>query len=221
MLNDIGNPKPANLARSLGVHERTVFRWMQQDDAPRSVLLSIFWLTRWGHSLAHSEATNDAVMYAGMVSALQQRIEDLQRQVDHLTRIGDFGAANEPSRVAQQRPAGPVRVLPRLAPLPTSSTKQPDPVSPDQPEKTMQENQRNRVQCSRIRKSEEPTRKVRAKPWRTSTGFRLIRAFSPDHNIARLRTHLARMRRIWDREPGGKRFALRIRRIKQTKGRRA
>jgi hypothetical protein len=78
--------------------------------------------------------------------------------------------------------------------------------------------QSNRARCSRIRNSEEPARKVRRKRWQTSCGFRLIRAFTPDHNAARWLTHYDRMSREWKREPGGRKVDLRMRRVNRSKG---
>lgn len=221
MLEDIGNPKPPQLARALGVSTRTVQRWLSDEQAPRTAMLAIFWLTRWGRSQVNCEAVNEAAMFAGLVSSLQRRVEDLQRQVDHLRRIGDFGAANDPAPPAS-RSIPPLTVAElRLTPLTLGATEQTAPVLPElhpEPiEKTMLIDQRNRARCTRIRNSEEPKRKVRAKRWRTPEGFRFIRVLSDDHNADRWMTHMARMRRVWNRAPDAKRFYLRLRRVNRSK----
>ncbi len=97
LIEDIGNPKPRELAKALAVTEASVKRWIKLDAAPRPVMLAIFWLTRWGQSSVHCEAHNDAVMQAGIASNLRRQVERLQTQLDHLGRIGDFGAANDPA----------------------------------------------------------------------------------------------------------------------------
>ena len=217
MLEDLGNPTAQQLARALGVSTRTVQRWHAQGEAPRPVLLAIFWLTRWGRSQVHCDAVNEAATYAGLAQALQRRVDELQRQVAHLSRIGDFGAANDPAPSYRPPLAPP--------PEPPSATEATTPVPPEnQPEpteETMPITQSNRTRCRRIRNAEEPSRKVRAKRWQTPCGFRLIRVYTPDHNAARWVTHIDRKSREWDLAPGGKRFALRARRLKLAEGRSA
>jgi hypothetical protein len=97
LIDDIGRPSPRQIAKALDVTERTVKRWLQADQAPRTVMCSLFWLTRWGQHAVHCEAHNDAVMQAGMARNLRDQIERLQQQLAHLGRIADFGAANDPA----------------------------------------------------------------------------------------------------------------------------
>lgn len=96
MLSDIGSPPLDKLAKALGVSLRTVGRWIKADKAPRSAMLSLFWLTRWGVSKVHCQAHNDAVMQANISVLLLRELNAALDQVKHLKRIGDFGAANEP-----------------------------------------------------------------------------------------------------------------------------
>lgn len=42
------------------------------------------------------QVTNQAQMMAGYVVGLRRQVEDLQAQVSHLERNGDFGSANQP-----------------------------------------------------------------------------------------------------------------------------
>ncbi|WP_374675568.1 hypothetical protein [Ideonella sp.] len=217
MLEDLGNPTAQQLARALGVTTRTVQRWHALGEAPRPAMLALFWLTRWGRSQVHCDAVNDAAVQAGLAKALQRQVDELRRQVEHLRRIGDFGAANDP--------ASSYRPPPVPTPDPPGATAAATLVPPEnlaEPTKeTMPITQNNRTRCRRIRNVEEPARKVRAKRWQTSCGFRLIRVYTADHNAGLWVTHIARKRREWVRAPGGKRFALRARRLKLTEGRSA
>jgi hypothetical protein len=48
ILDDLGRPHPARVAKVLGVGLRTAYRYHEADNAPRSWCLALFWLTRWG-----------------------------------------------------------------------------------------------------------------------------------------------------------------------------
>lgn len=98
ILEDLANPPVKRVARVLGISERTVYRYHQTGQAPRVVLLALFWLTRWGRSAVHTQATNDAVMAVSLVRGLERRIGELSAQVSHLERLGGYGTANEPLR---------------------------------------------------------------------------------------------------------------------------
>lgn len=99
LLADLGNPGAAVLARALGVTDRTVRRWLVDGNAPRPVLLALFWLTRWGQSEVACEAHNSAVMHAGMVGCLQREIASLRRELGRVLALSEFGSANSPSAV--------------------------------------------------------------------------------------------------------------------------
>lgn len=96
MLKDIGDPSLPALAHALQVHESTLRRWLRGQDVPRVAMLAVFWLTRWGMSLADCEAHNTAVTQASLASALQAQVDDLQERIARLTTIGEFGSANDP-----------------------------------------------------------------------------------------------------------------------------
>jgi hypothetical protein len=111
MLDDIGNPKPRDLARALGVSERTVKGWIARDEAPTPALLALFWLTRWGQQAVDAEAHNAACMHATMVALLRGELAELNVRLQRLGRIADFGSANDPAEAihqhAQPAPRGP------------------------------------------------------------------------------------------------------------------
>jgi monomeric isocitrate dehydrogenase len=104
LMAECGNAKPHELAKALDVDERTVYRWLATDRAPRAALLSIFWVTKWGMSLADAETFNLAQLHMGMTEALKlelnrarAEIAALQEQMGRIGRLGDFGSANDPA----------------------------------------------------------------------------------------------------------------------------
>ena len=69
-------------------------------------MFALFWLTRWGQHAVHCEAHNDAILQASIARNLRDQIERLQSQLEHVGRIADFGAANDPAEsVRARRPA--------------------------------------------------------------------------------------------------------------------
>lgn len=61
---------PASMARILQVSERSVYRWMSKDHAPRPVMLSLFFVSRWGVGTICAETENAARMWAGFARCL-------------------------------------------------------------------------------------------------------------------------------------------------------
>lgn len=118
ILEDIGNPTARDLARSLGVTERTAYRWKADPDrAPRLVLLALFWLTRWGRSAVDCQAQNTATMYADQARALQVELELTRANLATLMALSDTGAAND----VTQRVRPLAQVLPFARPAPRES----------------------------------------------------------------------------------------------------
>jgi len=93
---DLAHPPVKRIARVLGLSRRTVYRYNKTGHAPRVVLLALFWLTRWGRSAVHTQATNDAVMACSLVAGLERRIGELTAHVGHLERLGGYGSSNQP-----------------------------------------------------------------------------------------------------------------------------
>jgi predicted DNA-binding transcriptional regulator AlpA len=96
ILDDLAHPPAREVARVLGISVRTVYRYNGTGSAPRVVLLALFWLTRWGRSAVHTQATNDALMACGLVAGLNRRIAELERQLAHVQSIGAYGSQNAP-----------------------------------------------------------------------------------------------------------------------------
>lgn len=97
MLDDLEHPPTATLARWLGVSPRTAARWVAADDAPRPVLLALFWCTRWGRSEIECAAVNDAARLASLADAMAAQVVALQRELARVVAAGDFGSANAPT----------------------------------------------------------------------------------------------------------------------------
>lgn len=96
ILEDLGHPPAARVARVLELGVSTVHRYNSAGYAPKSVCLALFWLTRWGRSAVHAQATNDAIVACGYVDALRRQVAGLQLQLDHVLTLSDVGSANAP-----------------------------------------------------------------------------------------------------------------------------
>ncbi|WIT11129.1 hypothetical protein PFX98_19820 [Paucibacter sediminis] len=57
LMADLGHPSCARIAKALGVSVRTVERW-KRGKTPRVALLSLWWLSREGHSVWDCEMSN-------------------------------------------------------------------------------------------------------------------------------------------------------------------
>jgi hypothetical protein len=84
MLDDIGNPSPAALARAFRVSVKTARRWIVAGEAPFAVMAAIFWVTRWGHSSVDAEASNAATMHAAHAAELRRELKITRAQVERL-----------------------------------------------------------------------------------------------------------------------------------------
>lgn len=100
MLDDLTTKDPARIAKHLGITPKTLARWKALDDAPRAVLLALFFETRWGSSLIHSTAVNGRMYAEQMISGLNSENAMLRARIARLEKIGDFGAANAPRLTA-------------------------------------------------------------------------------------------------------------------------
>lgn len=106
MLDDLGNPSAAAIARTLGVSETLTRRWIRSGDAPRAAQLALFWLTRWGRSEVDAKAVNDARLSHQTCEALRREVTLLREENARLLRLGDFGAANDPGLLQGQPSQG-------------------------------------------------------------------------------------------------------------------
>lgn len=96
LLSEIGSPSAFYLARAMQVPVVTAELWIHEDQAPHSVMLALFWLTRWGVSIIDAEAHNSAVLQAQLAASSQAETADLRAAINRVERIADFGSANDP-----------------------------------------------------------------------------------------------------------------------------
>lgn len=97
MLNSLGNDQA--VADFLGVSLRTVQKYRKEGQAPRAVMLALFWETPWGVSAADCQAVNDARMAYTKARLLERENEGLRGQVLKLEKeleTSAYGAANAP-----------------------------------------------------------------------------------------------------------------------------
>jgi hypothetical protein len=96
ILEDLGQPAAADLARALDVSPRAARRWQTEDQAPRPVHLALFWLTRWGRSEIDCRAVNDARLQAQLCACAQREAAELRADLARLNALASYGSANEP-----------------------------------------------------------------------------------------------------------------------------
>jgi hypothetical protein len=80
----------------LAISRRTLQRYVQADQAPRAIMLALFWESRWGLSLLDCELVNVARVHAGHARSLRLESARLRDQLERLVAVADFGCANEP-----------------------------------------------------------------------------------------------------------------------------
>jgi hypothetical protein len=97
LMDDLCQPPAHRVARVLGVSVRTIRRYNATGEAPRVACLALYWLTSWGRYNVNAQAVNDAQVAVGYVNALRAEVNALRDQLEHLIRIGHFGAANDPA----------------------------------------------------------------------------------------------------------------------------
>lgn len=97
MLQDLP-ATPAQVARHLDLSPRTLQRYLAEDQAPRVVMLAMFWETRWGRSAADVEAANWAALHFRRAEIAERQNVALRRQITALeTALAEsHGAANSP-----------------------------------------------------------------------------------------------------------------------------
>lgn len=124
MLRDLPTT-PTQAARHLGLTPRTIEAYAKHDNAPRAVMLAVFWETRWGRSAADVEAANWGATYYRHAMALERENAALRRQMAEIESAMAAGdpAANAPfitagslARQVRQEPLNLFRVkgLPRF-----------------------------------------------------------------------------------------------------------
>jgi hypothetical protein len=85
ILADVGNPNAAKIAAALGVSRRTVDRW-NDTEAPKIARLSLWWLSREGHSVWDCEMAARTQLAIGTNEALWREVRQLREQIAMMTR---------------------------------------------------------------------------------------------------------------------------------------
>lgn len=96
LMSGLGRPGARELASWLGLSERTAWNYLRAQDAPRPVLLALFWLTPWGHRAVSEELSRDRGVLHSERENLLRRVGTLEARIAYLERAADFGTANEP-----------------------------------------------------------------------------------------------------------------------------
>lgn len=86
MLADIPS-NTAQVAKHLGLTKSTIERYKAAEQAPRSVMLALFWETRWGRSVADCEAANYGAVHARYAQSLERENAMLRRRISHLEEL--------------------------------------------------------------------------------------------------------------------------------------
>jgi hypothetical protein len=84
-----------------------MYGYHKTGDAPRAVLLALFWESSWGRSTADCEAFNARKVLQSLSDSLKNENAMLRARIARLEELGDFGSANEPV-------LGPLLANPRL-----------------------------------------------------------------------------------------------------------
>lgn len=86
-------------ARMLGLSYSTIQKYRRSGQAPRAVMLALFWESPYGASVIYSETVNEAAFSRRWAKSLELRNARLVQQIDTLERElseRQDGAANTP-----------------------------------------------------------------------------------------------------------------------------
>ena len=97
LLDDIpGGSNITLVAKHLGHDVESVLLWQQNVNAPRSVLLALFWESRWGMSILDANIYNSSNLAYQTVKSLQRENATLKTRIARLEASDSIGAANSP-----------------------------------------------------------------------------------------------------------------------------
>lgn len=83
LLNDIHGDID-QIARHLGISSSTLHKYRAQGQAPRSVMLALFWESTWGRMTADAVAFNHAAAHAALAESLKRQNKRLMEQIELL-----------------------------------------------------------------------------------------------------------------------------------------
>ena len=72
------------IASLLGVYPNSVKRWRKLVQAPRPVMLALFWESTWGQSAANCDAVNWGRLQFQENVMLKRKLASLQRKIERL-----------------------------------------------------------------------------------------------------------------------------------------
>lgn len=96
ILADIPGATPVDVARFLDVSERTVWRWLSDDCAPRAALLALWFVTQQGQYEVSVHVGNEARLLHGMVRTAKDSAQAAQSRLVKALALADCGSANAP-----------------------------------------------------------------------------------------------------------------------------
>lgn len=107
---------PLELSKFLQVTERSVWRWLKDDNAHYAVLAALWHETPVGRHTTALDVGNEATLYRGLSQSTAQALKAETARVGRLLAISDTGAANEPFMAGPLQLGGvaPLLVNPRL-----------------------------------------------------------------------------------------------------------
>jgi len=88
--------KPRDVAKLLGVSERTLRGWKAAGSAPRMAMLALYWESRWGRSQDYAEAYNTAQVHRQLAESLARENQRLALALHSSDTMGGE-TANSPS----------------------------------------------------------------------------------------------------------------------------
>lgn len=100
LLDSIGNPADADLARWLGVSVRSVRNYKAASHAPKPVMLALFWISEWGMSEVNCYHRNAASRFYALAECRAIVAEKLHARLARLAlerfSAAPIAAANDP-----------------------------------------------------------------------------------------------------------------------------
>lgn len=107
-MDDLGRPSAAELSKFLGLTERTIYGYSRSGNAPRPVLLALFWESTYGRSHLDCEAFNARKTLQALGDSLARENAGLRARITRLEATADYGSANGPSWQPFKAAIGPV-----------------------------------------------------------------------------------------------------------------
>ena len=97
LLDNIGR-NDADLAKFLNISPSTIQKYRRKGQAPRVVMLALFWESTWGQSTANCDAVNWGRLQFQENVMLKRKLASLQRKIERLEKAlaESDQAANSP-----------------------------------------------------------------------------------------------------------------------------